>query len=419
MTHAFFVPEGLLRPPAQPATTVHWWERSRLRYEGEQLCFADRAVSELVDTYGAPTLFYDRQRLQENVARLNAALAATGQPHRVYFATKSNRFGPVLGALRATGQCGIDCASPGEVRMALAAGFAPQNVSFTASAVSDEDVEAIGGLDIRINVDSISMMHKLGRRFPGRRIGIRVNPQIGVGMSGNLTYAGNKPSKFGIYGDRYQEALDLAAYYGFTVEGVHMHVGSGWLARGLQTFLRAADRLADFAEQLPSLRYVNVGGGIGVPHSGDDQPVDLALYAGGIASVVRPRLGRHVEICCEPGDYLINDTSILASRVTMVERKGNEVFVGLNVGFNAHPQAAHYGFAQEILHAHRGPARRDDPTYFVVGNINEVIDNFNERARLPEVEEGDVLVMLNAGGYGSSMSSYHCMRSPAREVMLD
>lgn len=418
MTQSLFVPDGLYRPFARQEIQRGWWERDRLAYQADTLHFAGHAVVDLVEAHGAPALFYDRQRLQANARRLVEAFAKVGQRHRLYYATKSNRFGPVLGALRETGHCGIDCASPGEVKMALAAGFKPENISFTASAVSDEDVAAIGHLPIRINVDSISMLHKLGAVAPGRSIGIRVNPQIGVGMTGNLTYAGQKPSKFGIYADRFDEALDVARRYGFVVKGVHMHVGSGWLARGLETFLRAVNRLADFAERLPALEYVNVGGGIGVPHASDDQPVDLALYAGGIRSVVRERLGEHVEVCCEPGDYLINDTSILASRVTMVEEKGGETFVGLNVGFNAHPQAAHYGFRQEIVHAHRGRSSAEDPAYFVVGNINEVIDNFNEAAHLPFVEEGDVLVMLNAGGYGSSMASYHCMRSPAKEVML-
>lgn len=419
MTNTLIAPDARLLRSEVPSVPDLWWQRERLHYIGHHLHFAGRCVQDLAERYGAPLLAYDRQRIQHNVGRLADALARTGQPHRVYFATKSNRFGPVLEAIRDTRRCGIDCASPGEVELALAAGFAAEEISFTASAVSEADIERIGGLGIRMNVDSISMLHKLGRRFPGRRIGLRINPQIGVGLSGNLTYAGTRPSKFGIYADRFEEALDVARGYGFVVEGVHMHVGSGWLARGLETFLRAVARLADFAERLPDLAYVNVGGGIGVPHSGTDLPVDLDLYAGSIAEVVRGRLGDHVEICCEPGDYIVNDSAILVASVTMVEEKGGEVFVGLNVGFNAHPQAAHYGFVQEIIHAHRGPARSDDSGYLVVGNINEVIDNFHEDARLPDVREGDVLVMLNAGGYGSSMASFHCMRQPARELMLD
>jgi diaminopimelate decarboxylase len=237
-------------------------------------------------------------------------------------------------------------------------------------------------------------------------------------MSSALTYAGHRPSKFGIYADRFDEARRLADSYGLIVDGVHMHVGSGWLARGLETFSRAVTRLTDFAATLPDLAYVNVGGGIGVPHETGDEPVDLALYASTVALVVRERLGDHVEICCEPGDYIVNDAGILAAEVTMVEEKGGALFVGLNVGFNSNPQAAHYGFHQEIVHASRGPAGPNAKRHCVVGNINEVIDNFHEDAPLPEVHEGDVLVMLNAGGYGASMVSDHCMREVARDVFV-
>jgi diaminopimelate decarboxylase len=413
----FHVPPSSRIEPGHGQTSP-WWERARLRYDGDTLVFAGRAVTELVEEHGAPGTFYDRQRIVANVNRLADALAATGQPSQLYYATKANRFGPLLGAMRSTGRVGIDCCSPGEVELALAAGFAPEKISFTGSSISEDDVERIGHLPIRINVDSISMMHKVGRRFPGRSIGIRVNPQIGVGMSTQLTYAGARPTKFGIYADRFDEALRLAASYGLRVEGVHMHVGSGWLARGLETFMKAVDRIADFAEQLDDVAYVNLGGGIGVPHAAEDEEVPLDLYAGGIAEVVSRRLGGHVQICCEPGDYLVNDTAILAARVTMVEEKGGTMFVGLNVGFNSNPQVAHYGFTHELVHASRGPHWEPTHTYTVVGNINEVIDNFAEEVVMPEVHEGDVLVMLNAGGYGSSMASNHCMRQLAREVML-
>ena len=403
-----------------PAASQPWWTRDRLRYEGDDLYFAGHRVADLVDEHGAPLTLYDSQRVVDNIGRVTGAFARVGQKHQLYFAVKSNRFAPLLATIRATGMCGIDCCSPNEVKLALASGFAPEKISFTGSSVSEEDIRAIGHLPIRINVDSISMMHKVGRLFPGRSVGIRVNPQIGVGLSTQLTYAGARPSKFGIYADRFEEALEVARSYGLKVQGLHMHVGSGWLARGMVTFLRAVERLADFAEQLDEVVYINVGGGIGVAHSADDQPVDLDLYARAISQVVRRRLGTHVEVCCEPGDYIVNDTAIMCAKVTQVEEKGGVVFVGLNVGFNSNPQAAHYGFVQELTHATRGPSAPSQPTHMVVGNINEVIDNFHESAHLPAtLQEGDIVVMLNAGGYGSSMSSNHCMRETARELLLD
>ncbi len=410
--------------PAGPSVesnvgTTPWWSRERLRYEGRHLTFAGRRVADLVEETGGPVVLYDTNRIRDRIARLKQALNNSGQPNRLYYAIKANRFGPVVAAVRSTGVCGIDCCSPGEVRLALAAGFKPEEISFTGCSVSERDVAQIAGLGIRINANSISMIHKLGRVASGRSIGLRLNPQIGVGASPGLVYAGERPTKFGIYADRIDEAVRLAESYNLKIEGVHMHVGSGWLREGMPTFLRAVDRLVELASRVgPNLRYMNVGGGIGIVHKPDCQGVDIDLYAKSIAASVRRTLGENVEICCEPGDYIVNDCAITAATVTEVEEKGGALFVGLDIGFNSNPQAAHYGFIPQMLLAERPPMddREAPRTYVVTGNVNEVIDVFNPAARLPTVHEGDVLVMLNAGGYSSSMRSSHCMRDLATEI---
>lgn len=411
--------EGSPSPATVPSRVEPrpWWSRERLKYVGRELEFAGRRVSELVAEAEGPVMLYDTQRVQEQIRTLHTALGRSGQPRRLYYAIKANRFAPLVAAVRATGLCGIDCCSPAEVRLALESGFAPEEISFTGCSVSLRDVAEIAPLGIRINANSISMIHKLGQAAPGRAIGLRLNPQIGVGASPGLVYAGARPTKFGIYPDRIDEAVRLAESYGLRIEGVHMHVGSGWLRDGMPTFLRAVDRLVELASRVgDNLRYINVGGGIGVVHSPDDVAVDLGAYAAGIGSAVRARLGAHVEVCCEPGDFIVNDAVITAATVTEVEEKGGALFVGLDMGFNSNPQAAHYGFIPELLPARRASADTAHHTYVVTGNVNEVIDVFNPAARLPNVHEGDVLVMLNSGGYSSSMRSNHCLRDLVTEI---
>ncbi|MFT4704315.1 MAG: diaminopimelate decarboxylase [Bradymonadia bacterium] len=404
---------GIGRSAASP-----WWERERLRYEGERLTFAGHFVDELAPEYGMPTQFIDLRRAVENVRRLDEAFGVSQQPHRVHFAVKANRNRALLEGLRADGICGIDCCSPGEAQLALDVGFSGDEVSFTGTALSDRDVATVGALPIRVNLDSISAIHKMGQRFPGRRIGIRVNPQLGVGGSEQLTYSGKRPTKFGIYADRFDEAMLLAASYGLIVDGVHMHVGSGWLAEGVSSLHAATDRLCGFAKRVPDIRYVNVGGGIGVVHQPRQRAVDLRHYAAGIVTRVREALGPDVEVCCEPGEYIVGDAGIGLAEVTMVEEKGGELFVGLNVGFNSNPQAAHYAFRHTVLpavHASSGPVAR---VCTVVGNINEVIDVFARGASFRSIKEGDVVAILNAGAYSSSMASDHCLRERAVEVLL-
>ena len=134
-------------------------------------------------------------------------------------------------------------ARPGEVTRALECGFLPDEISYTGTNVSERDLDVILAADgLRLNLDAISQIERVGRRAPGRTIGIRVNPARGAGYHAGLEYSGDRPTKFGIYEDRLDEAVDAAARHGLTVDTVHFHAGSGWLADGLRSFEAALEQ---------------------------------------------------------------------------------------------------------------------------------------------------------------------------------
>ena len=244
-----------------------------------------------------------------------------------------------------------------------------------------------------MNLDSLSAIRRVGARAPGRRIGLRVNPQIGTGYSEKLTYAGDKPTKFGIYADRFEEALAEARRHHLEVKGLHFHIGSGWLNAGLPTFLEAVRRAADLARKVPGIEYVNVGGGLGIPLQEGDLAVDLDAYAGGLAQHLGA-LG--VSVFVEPGDFLVKDAAVLLVEVVTVEDKAGVRFVGVDCGFNAFCLPSVYHYHQEVVLCRDalGPVAR---TCTVAGHINEAGDLFAEACPLPEVREGDVLAFLHAG----------------------
>ena len=402
------------------ALTAHdprWWCRPGLEYVGETLMFAGVPFAELIARNGGSVLAYDGRRIRERIDALVTAFARTGSDAQVLYALKANRFGPLVDVIRGHGGCGIDACSPREVERALDAGFAPEEISFTGTSLSEADVASVIELPIKINVNSISAIHKIGRYGVGRPIGLRLNPRIGVGATASLTYAGALPTKFGIYPDRVAEAVRLAKSYGLEIEGVHMHIGSGWMADGLPRFQNALHQMLEIARPLGPLRYVNVGGGIGATHGPAQSAVDLDLYAGGVSEAVAEAFPG-AQVMCEPGEFLVSDAGVLGATVTEVEEKGGALFAGLNIGFNSNPQGAHYGFAHGVLHATRAPSHPTQRSYCVSGNINEAIDLFNANATIPELHEGDMVAVLNAGAYGSSMASDHCLRERASEVVV-
>lgn len=397
-----------------PPVARPWWAREGLEPRGGRLSFAGREVEELAREHGTPLYVYDPGRAAANLGRLRAALERAGVRHRVIFALKSNRHPAILSRLRALQWVGIDACSPNEVSLALGSGWKAEEISYTGTNLSDRDLDRILPYPLDLNLDSLSAVRRVGGRAPGRPIGLRLNPGVGAGYTAQLTYAGDKPTKFGIYPERLDEALALARQHRLRVRGLHFHIGSGWLRDGIDPFLEAVRRVGDLARRIDGIEYVNVGGGIGVPLKESERAVDLDAYAGGLARHFGP-LG--VTVVCEPGDFVVMDAGILLVQVTTVEEKGGVTFVGVDCGFNAFCLPVLYHFPHEVVLC-RAAGEPAALTCTVAGHINEAGDLFAEGIRLPEVREGDILALLNAGGYGAAMASNHCSRPHALEIAL-
>jgi diaminopimelate decarboxylase len=398
--------------PAAP-----WWQRPGLGYRAGALHLGRRNLAAVAAAARQPTYVYDAERIRANLARLRAALAPHTRRFRVFYALKANRCPGVVAALRATGRCGIDACSPREIELARRAGFREDEISFTATSVSDADLAVLARHPgVWVNCDSLSMLARLGRRQPGREIGLRVNPGCGVGYRRNprVRYAGAGTTKFGIYRSEFPAALALAAAHGLRITGLHVHAGCGYLTRQLPQWDRVLAATLEFADRIPGLRHVNVGGGLGIPLVAGAAPLDLAAWAGLVARHV---LRRGLEVWVEPGDYLVKDSGVLLLAVNTVESKNGTLFVGVSGGFNLHPEPAFYQLPLEpvpVRAAAPGARRR---RVQVAGNLNEALDLLARDALLPPVAEGDWLAFLNAGGYGAAMSSDHCLRGGFQELM--
>ena len=369
---------------------------------------------------GTPAFVYDLDRFAENARRLGDAFARAGIPIRQRFALKANREPDVLAALRALGgpgepgAIGIDACSPGEVIHALAHGWLPEEISFTGTNVSERDLDVLLAHPIHLNLDAVSQVERVGRRATelpaGRRIGLRVNPGAGAGYHEGLAYSGAKPTKFGIYPDRLDDSLEAAARHGLTVDTVHVHAGSGWLAGDLPAFERALEATAAMTRHLIDrgcpIEEVNVGGGLGVPARDDERPIDVDAYVATIARHLGP-LG--VIVGSEPGDYIAKDAAILLGEVVTIEERGGTTFVGLDIGWNVNSAYFIYRFAQEIVVCRAADAARTS-IVTVAGHINEGGDVFAEDYPMGPVAECDIVAILNAGGYHQAMSSTHCLR---------
>ena len=203
------------------------------------------------------------------------------------------------------------------------------------------------------------------------------------------------------------------------MDTLHFHAGSGWLGDQLDGFETALARATPFLDRLLDagfpIREVNVGGGLGRVARDGERPVDLDAYAQVVARHLAPY---GVTAAFEPGDLVVKDAGLLLGEVVSVERRGGTTFVGLDIGWNVNCAYFIYRYAQEILTV-RDPLRERTQLVTIAGHINEAGDVFAEDYPFPEVEEGEVVAVLNAGGYLQAMSMTHCLRPTGTAVYLD
>lgn len=395
-----------------------WWQRSDLGYQSNKLYFAGQSVQKLAYQFGTPSFVYSSARIEANLQRIRKALNKAGLEGRssIYYAMKANRFAPLLRFIQQTQLCGIDACSPNEIKHALSCGFSPSDISFTATSLSKKDYAELVRYDgMSVNMDTLHAIRTWGELKPGSEIGIRINPAIGISRSCNdrLQYAGCNTTKFGIYQEQFEQALELATQHNLSVRKIHFHTGCGYLTSELEQLDRVFQECIKFVDAAPDVQLINIGGGLGVPHLSSDEKLDLEQWSKVLHKHFAHR-NLHVEV--EPGDYICKDAGLLLLSKTYVEQKRDTLYVGVDAGFNIAPEPAYYGLPFQPVPLVKNNSDLTKMT--VVGNINEALDVWYENALLPNLDNHDYLALINAGAYSSSMSSNHCMRGEFNEFLL-
>jgi diaminopimelate decarboxylase len=393
-----------------------------LENRGGELYFDGVSAADLAEAFDTPLYVISENRVRDNYRRLRSALTRNYEKIRVYYAAKANSNLSVLKILENEGAC-LDAVSPGEVFMALTTGFPAERILFTGTSVRNDELKFLADANITVNVDSLSQLDRLLKIRVPEALSVRVNPEIGAGHHDHCITAG-KNTKFGLWENNAVNAYKTAKEAGVEHFGIHMHVGSGVL--NVEPFVLALDKLLSVARRVHdevgvSFEFVDMGGGIGVPYKPEDNAVDLAAFSEKVLSLFKFRVDEYglgkPFFCVEPGRYLVCDVSILLTRVNTVKATPFKRFVGVDAGFNTLVRPTMYGSYHHVLVANKLDAPEEE-TYDVAGPICESGDLLARDRRLPKVEEGDLLAVLNAGAYGYAMSSQYNSRPRAAEVLV-
>lgn len=375
------------------------------------------SVEELVQNFGSPLYVYDAEIIVRQYRKLTDNI--TYPKTKLHYACKANTNIEILKLLRDQG-CNIEAVSPGEVEAAFKAGFTSDQIIFTCSNITPEELRFLIDRNITINLDSLRQIEKYGQMHEqnniGSKISIRINQDIGAGHHSHVITGGAK-SKFGIHHTQLDEAKQVAAKFKLKIIGIHQHIGSDILDAGI--FMDAMRLLLTSAEQFKDLEFIDFGGGFGVPYLPNEEELDMPKLGTLITKLFSDfcnQYGKQLVMRFETGRYIVAEAGLLLGTVTEIKRAPLRTFVGLNTGFNHLIRPAMYGSYHQIVNASNLNAPKEIVT--IAGNICESGDIFTEERSIAKFEEGNIAAILNTGAYGYSMASNYNSRLKPVEVLV-
>ncbi|MFO1408770.1 MAG: hypothetical protein U1F06_00090 [Steroidobacteraceae bacterium] len=309
---------------------------------------------------------------------------------------------------------GFECVSRGEVERVLATlpSIERTRVLYTPNFAARAEYRWALAAGVHVTIDNLYVLRAWPEEFRGRALFVRLDTGTGRGHHQHVKTAGAQ-SKFGVPLAEVAELRELAARHQVRIVGLHAHPGSGIF--DVASWADTAALLLEVAHQLPEVRCIDLGGGLGVSDSQQRAGVDLQQLGTALRAVRERR--SEIEFWLEPGRYFVAAAGVLLARVTQTKTKDDNRFVGVATGMNSLIRPALYGAWHDIVNLTRLDAPATEVVN-VVGPICESADFLGHDRLLPPTAEGDVLLIANAGAYGRAMSSHYNLREPAPEIIV-
>ncbi|HVW06293.1 MAG TPA: diaminopimelate decarboxylase [Vicinamibacterales bacterium] len=377
------------------------------------------ALVDIASAFGTPTYVYSAQMLTERFQALDRAFADV--PHRVHYAIKANSTLAIVRHLRAAGAA-ADANSGGELEVALRAGFAPSEIVFTGVGKSRAELERAVSLGLAaINAESLGEVERIGAlaRAQGRTVdvAVRINPDVDAGSHRHIS-TGSRTTKFGVaIGDAPALVDTITRQPGLRLVGLHVHVGSQ--ITSIAPLARGAAIVADLARELIAqgvpLAHLDLGGGLGIAYEAGQTVIDPKDYAAALMPIVR---STGLTLLLELGRWIVGPAGVLVTEVVDLKRRSDDGwFVIADAGMTDLMRPALYGAYHRVEPI--VPRRGEPMLADIVGPVCETTDTLAAGRTIPPVDVGDLLVIRDAGAYGSVMASNYNRRPMAAEVMIE
>lgn len=368
----------------------------------------------IINQYASPTAVVSKPMLEEKIKAMKTAFSKNT---KIFYAIKANNNPHIVKVLKNAGLDGIDTVSINEVLLAKKLGFTANQIIYTGSSCSNEEMTAVYNQGVMLNIGSTSELARFGKMHPNTKVSIRFNPEVGDGETAAVITAGDS-TKFGIKASKLDEVKQIVAEYNLTIAGIHCHIGSGFYST--DKFEKAVVRILEKAKDFANLEFVDFGGGFGVQYKKDQTPIDLNDFAQSIEKHIaefNKYNKKEIEIRLEPGKYLVMQACTTLTKVTTIKDEYAIPFVGTDTGMNHIIRPALYGSYHHVENLSNPNDKQVKVN--IVGNICESDDFIAEEIEISNPRENDILAVLTTGAYCPTMQSFYNLRPFLAEVLVD
>lgn len=384
--------------------------------EGE-LCADKVSLAALAEEFGTPLYVYSLSHIRNQYSQLVKAMKDVSP--LVCYSVKANSNKAILKELIGLGS-GFDIVSGGELYRALKAGADASKIVFAGVGKTDSEIDyAIKEGILFFTVESEPEARRISERAQAlgmkARIAFRINPDVDPKTHKYIS-TGKMENKFGLDIDRTFQACEMAAGLpGIEVAGLHMHIGSQLL--DAQPFADALKKVAplcaELKKRMPSFKYIDIGGGLGIKYQPDHKPIAPTDFA---ATVLPHLKGLGLKVVMEPGRFIVGNAGALVGRVLYVKDNPMKKFIVADTAMTDLIRPSLYQAYHEVkaVKLTAGTVKGD-----LVGPVCESGDFIAKDRDLPAMQQGDLLAILSAGAYGFAMSSNYNSRPRAAEVVVD
>ena len=383
--------------------------------EDGEIVVGGMRASALAAEFGTPLVVYCEETIRSQ-ARAYRSIVPDGL---VVYGTKAFPNVALLRLLADEG-LGADVSTLGELEFALRADLGGDRIVFHGNNKSDEELRAAVTAGALVVLDAIDEVERAAAAGP-RAVLVRVTPGIEAETHQSIQTA-HSESKFGLAPADALDAVRAGLEAGLDVAGLHVHIGSQ-LAR-VDESLAAVDRIVELAQRCQSElgwspRIVDLGGGLGIRYSRDEQMLEAPEFAGALVQRFRAAWARPAQVILEPGRSLVGRAGVTIYRVGAVKRTPTITYVAVDGGMSDNPRPQLYAARYEALLANRA-AEAAAGAFRIAGKHCESGDVLIDRVELPQPRRGDLLAVPATGAYTLAMASnYNGVPRPAAVLVAE